>query len=177
MKMPAQKPGKSKQDYQTPPELLEAVCYRLKIDKFTLDVACTKVNCVAPLGIYSPEYDSLKEPWGGWHEGWCWCNPPYSDIRPWVEKAGDEAFKNGTKTAMLVPASVGSGWWRDEVESDAYVSFLSPRLTFGGCTTPYPKDCALLLYTPWGFIGHEIWNWKHTFNEIPKLEITDGIHE
>ena len=164
--MPVQKPGKSKQDYCTPLEFIKAVEHRLHA-KFVIDLAASKENTVADI-FYTEADDSLtpdlKWDWGGW----AFLNPPYADIAPWVFKAAVEA-RLGAHIAMLVPASVGANWWRDYVEPNAYQVFLNGRLCFipdwkeqGFKSEPlYPKDCALLLYTPWGFLGHEIWMWKN----------------
>jgi phage N-6-adenine-methyltransferase len=158
--MPAQKPGRSKQDYGTPPEFLEAVKSRLKIEEFAIDLAASKANAVSSLFL-SEEDNSFSF---DWHtltgSGWAWLNPPFSNISLWAEKAALEAYK-GAQIAMLVPASVGSNWWLDWVEPFAYTAFLNGRLTFVGCKDPYPKDCALLLYHPWGFTGFEVWNWRN----------------
>lgn len=168
MPMPAQKPGRSKQDYQTPPAFLEAVKRRLHIKRFWCDLAASKENNAAEW-FYTEEDDALQQCWNSEECGffipkfsageWGWLNPRFGHIEPWVEKAAKESW-NGAYIAMLVPASVGANWWRTWVEPYAYQSYLNGRLTFVGMTTPYPKDCALLLYTPWGFTGHEIWNWR-----------------
>lgn len=94
-----------------------------------------------------------------WADGWTWCNPPFSHIAPWVKKAYEEAAK-GAWIAMLLPAGVGSNWWRNWVDGNAHVLLLNGRLTFVGETTPYPKDCVLLLWTPFIHGGYEVWNWK-----------------
>lgn len=165
--MPIQKPGKSKQNYQTPIELLNAVRKRLQIADFVCDLAADEQNAVCNQFI-DEEQDSLVMDWPQTDGGWCWLNPPYSDIEPWVAKAKN-ASHNGTQTVMLVPASVGSNWWREYVEPWAYQSFLNGRLCFipdwkeQGFKSPplYPKDCAILLYSTWGFLGHDIWSWKN----------------
>lgn len=156
-KMPKQKPGKSEQDVQTPAIFLEAVKRRLRIGEFDIDLAASAENAVCP-NYYDEAADSLVQPWCV-GLGWNWCNPPYADIEPWVRKAWIEAGK-GASTAMLVPASTGSNWWRDHVSTRAYISHLNGRLTFVGHKSPYPKDLALLLYTPWGFCGTETWHWR-----------------
>jgi phage N-6-adenine-methyltransferase len=165
-KVPIQKPGHSKQDYTTPKEFLEAVKKRLHISEFAIDLAASAENTVAEV-FYTEEDDSLrpelKWDWGGW----AWLNPPFAHIEPWVKKAMIEAHL-GAHIAMLVPASVGANWWGNFVEPHAYQVFLNGRLCFipdwkeQGFGSPplYPKDCALLLYTPWGFLGHEVWNWR-----------------
>jgi phage N-6-adenine-methyltransferase len=165
-KIPVQKPGRSYQDYQTPKEFLEAVKKRLHIAEFIMDLAASPENAIAET-YYTEEDDALIQPWALWGSEWCFCNPPYADIEPWVAKAVNEAEK-GAHVAMLVPASVGSNWWKMWVEPYAYQSFLNGRLCFipnwkeQGFKQPplYPKDCALLLYTSWGFLGHECWSWK-----------------
>ena len=167
MAPPKQKPGLSKQDYSTPCEFIDAVLYKLQIPYFECDLAASEDNTAAQM-FYS-EKDNSLDPKNSWVFGghkWCWLNPPFSNIQPWVEKASKEANK-GASIAMLVPASVGSNWWCTWVEPYAYQSYLNGRLCFipnwkelGFKLPPlYPKDCALLLYTPWGFRGHEIWRW------------------
>lgn len=150
--------GSSKQDIGTPPDLLAAVKHRLRISEFSIDLAASKENTVAARFI-TEEEDSLSEGVSWQSDGWAWLNPPFANIAPWVKKATHESF-DGASIVMLVPASVGSRWWSAYVEYDAFVSFLAPRVTFVGSTTPYPKDCALLFFTPWGFRGTECWTWK-----------------
>ena len=159
--MPEQKPGRSKQDYGTPPELIKAVKHRLGIDHFELDIAADKDNTVAER-FYTEEDDALSIlcPWSTWGQRgrWAWLNPPFGNIAPWVEKATMEA-RIGAHIMMLVPTS-HSNWWVKWVAPYAYVTHLHGRITFLGCDTPYPKDCSLLMYTPWAMTGSEIWSWK-----------------
>lgn len=160
---PAQKPRRSRQDWATPADFLAAVKRRLCIGRFNFDLAATAANRVEEC-YYGPESsfgtDALDMNWSRYDKGlWMWCNPPYTDIRPWVAKAADESTR-GAQIAMLVPASTGSNWWRDHVVNDAYVVYLNGRLTFAGATAPYPKDCALLLYTPFIRSGSTTWNWR-----------------
>lgn len=160
MTMPKQKPGKSKQDYGTPKIFLDAVRKRLKIKDFGIDLAASMDNRVVP-AHFDEGQDSLKMDWATHLDGeWGWLNPPFGKISPWVEKAAKESM-NGAQIAMLVPASVGANWWATWVEPYAYQVFLNGRVTFVGEVAPFPKDSALLLYHPWGFLGHEIWHWKN----------------
>jgi phage N-6-adenine-methyltransferase len=161
--MPQQKPGKSKQDYRTPPEFLDAVKHRLHIYGFLHDLAATYDNAVCS-ACFTPEDNSLTQNWTRLRYSddphpWCWLNPPYADIEPWVAKAASES-KLGAHIAMLVPASVGANWWRDYVEHDSYQLFLNGRIKFVGCKDYYPKDCALLLYTPFIRSGSAVWDWR-----------------
>lgn len=163
MTMPAQTPGRSRQDYGTPPQLLAAVEGRL-LRAFTFDLAATRENAIAPR-FYSLEEgeDALERPWAkavdsDW-DGLGWLNPPFADLEPWVQKARYEAGL-GLHLAMLVPSAVGANWWRDCVEPYAYTLHLNGRVTFVGETTPYPKDCSVLLYLPERLTGSQVWTWR-----------------
>lgn len=156
---PAQKPGRSKQDYQTPPEFLAAVKRRFGIREFAIDLAADADNAAAPIW-YNEEADALTQPWGpveGGHR-WSWCNPPFAKLAPWVEKAWTES-RAGAHVLMLVPAGVGANWWRDFVHGKAFVLLLNGRLTFVGEPTCYPKDCCLLIYGPDVAPGYDVWSW------------------
>ena len=156
---PAQKPGRSKQDYSTPPAFLQAFKARLNIFDFALDLAASDENYICK-PYFTEEIDSLKQSWypeSG--KGWAWCNPPFANIKPWVMKAEWEA-RLGAQIAMLVPASVGSSWFRDFVYDEAHVLLLNGRITFVGETAPYIKDCMILLYTPYIRGGFEVWQWN-----------------
>lgn len=152
---PKQKPGRSEQSVATPKDFLEKVKGLLGIEEFDIDLAAEESNKVA-YAFYSKEDNSLKQDWG--FGGFCWLNPPFSNITPWVEKSYMESQK-GAKIAALVPASVGSNWWSNWVENKAHVLLLQPRLTFVGHTSCYPKDLVLLLYTKWIKGGRYHWRW------------------
>ena len=163
MTMPAQKPGRSKQDYQTPEDFVLAVQRRLHIPYFGWDLAADKDNTQATR-FFTEDDDSLKQVWSSLYYNaampeWLWLNPPYADIEPWVKKASEES-RLGAFVAMLVPASVGANWWRDYVEFESYQLFLNGRIKFVGAKDYYPKDCALLLYTPFIRSGSAVWDWR-----------------
>ena len=149
--------GKSKQNYGTPWEFIQAVKLKLPINDFTVDLAADELNAKAAF-FYTEEDDALIQDWSQWVGMWCWLNPPFEDITPWVEKAYKESLV-GAQVAMLVPLSIAQ-WWLDWVDRKAYVFMLNGRITFEGETKPYPKDCALLLYTPSGMKGYEVWKWR-----------------
>lgn len=156
-KPPAQTPWKSEQVVATPADFLRKVRNRLGIDDFVFDLAASDDNTVTEKGWYTEEVNALTKSWH--YDGWCWLNPPYNDITPWVKKAKEEAYE-GAQIAMLVPSSTGSNWWREHVEGSAYITFLNGRITFVGHTKPYPKDLSLLLYAPFLEGGSTIWRWR-----------------
>ena len=156
--MPKQKPHRSKQDYQTPPELIHAIKMELGIKNFSIDLAASGENFIVPY-YYCEEDNSLVQNWNV--GGWGFCNPPYADIKPWVQKAYEE-FQKGASIVMLLPASVGANWWRDWVHLKCLVMFLNGRIQFVGATGLYPKDCAVLVYSPLleGKTGYKVWSWR-----------------
>lgn len=148
--------GTSNQEVKTPPEFMAAV--EKVFGKIEFDLAASYKNTKA-VRFWSEEDDSLSRPWPT--EYLCWLNPPFSNIGPWAKKCLEES-QRGCRILMLVPASVGSNWFRDYVDGNASVLFLNGRLTFVGSPTPYPKDLMLIC---WGIPGelpgwYSVWNWK-----------------
>jgi len=138
---PKQKPGQSKQNYATPEEFLIAVKRLLGISAFVWDLAADASNACAAR-YYTKQENALERSWV--FDGWCWLNPEFGDIDPWVERAWMES-RCGAHIAVLIPGSMGANWWRDWVVDKCQVIPLNGRITFVGETDPYPKDCALLL--------------------------------
>lgn len=166
--MPVQKPGRSKQDYRTPPVLLAAVRHYLDIPDFWIDLAATTKNRVTRR-YYGRQQDSLAPSvtWLGPDLKWAWLNPPFAAIAPWVHKAHEESLR-GARIAILVPAAVGANWWRDWVHEKAHVLLLNGRVTFVGAAQGYPKDCAILLYGDRGPEArsgvqewYRVWRWSN----------------
>lgn len=80
---------------------------------FTIDAAASHAN--ARLRHYwTAEDDALAQDWT--HER-VWCNPPYSDLQPWVDKA-HVAWDHGCELiVMLLPANrTEQRWWQDCIE-------------------------------------------------------------
>lgn len=99
---------------------------------FTLDAAASAENRKCER-FYSIEDDGLKQTWASER---VYCNPPYSDIWPWVWKAWQEPFSS--LIVMLLPANrTEQRWWqrgiepfRDRPGSVLTVEFLADRLRF-----------------------------------------------
>lgn len=131
-----------------------------KLDRrfhFTIDVAASAHN--AKCGVfYTVDNDGLSQPW---RRQRVWCNPPYSNIRPWVEKAWSEVagWTPPQLVVMLLPANrTEQGWWQDLVEpfrdeSQFHTEFLPGRMRFiapgadriGPNERP-PFGCVLLIW-------------------------------
>lgn len=112
--------------------------------RFSIDVAASKDNAKLPR-YFDEATDGLAQPWGGVER--VWCNPPYSDVRPWVEKAWAEPAE---LVVMLLPANrTEQGWWQDLVEpyrdrpgSPLTTEFIRGRLRFltAGADTVGPNE-------------------------------------
>lgn len=172
MTMPEQKPGRSEQEVCTPPELLESVQERLGYIGF--DLAATSDNSVVADRYYGPGstfgQDALAETCS-WITGGTkilWLNPPFANIAPWARKCVQQSSLDA-RIALLAPAAVGSNWFNLWVRPFAYVLELTPRVTFVGHKTAYPKDLILAVYGPERFIGREPWHWRR-----PKAPANDN---
>jgi len=122
---------------QTPPYVFH--WYNDKV-KFTTDVAANWTNTFVPehhMGIQKNGeiLDALVVPWGPMN----WCNPPYSDITPWVEKAIEET-KKGKATIMLIPADTSVGWFKLAFDNCSLCEFIEGRISFIDPTTGKPKN-------------------------------------
>lgn len=84
---------------QTPKWFVKAAEKFLHI-KFDLDTCClvATAKCDAFYSLVDHGADSLILPWGNHN----WCNPPYSDVKPWLIKAADEALR-GRTSCLLIP--------------------------------------------------------------------------
>jgi phage N-6-adenine-methyltransferase len=159
-KMPAQRPGLSKQNYATPPEFIAAVKHAFNVKEFTYDLAAEKENTKA-VHFFSEEEDSLSQNWSKLR-GALWLNPPYADIATWAAKCLTSRNPH-SRIFFLVPASVGANWWAKYVHghSGVKVYFLNGRISFDG-KAPYPKDCVLIIYTHSSkqAFGYALWRWQ-----------------
>lgn len=164
------------QNFITPPELMAAIKKKWGISYFAFDLAATKDANQSDLkhAFLGPgsgfQVDSLSVDWPCYfnidkgYPNWFWLNPPYKNVRPWIEKTLD-ASQRGMKIATLTIASVGSNWWRDLVLPNALIIFLKPRVKFIDPETNmqmkagFTKDLALCLWDN-NRIGDITWDWQ-----------------
>lgn len=118
-------------DRATTPE--DFALFDLHLGPFTIDVAAAAHNTKCPR-FYSYADDGLRQSWAGER---VWCNPPFSRIGHWVEKAWRE-HESTDGIAMLLPGNrCEQGWWqrlveprRDRPDSPLSVLFLPGRMRF-----------------------------------------------
>ena len=141
--------------YQTPPAVFAALNAEFN---FKVDVAASRHNALCDIHI-SDEENALTRDWtpdnSGWAGCYVWCNPPYSDIGPWVKKAAEQAAK-GIGTVMLVMMDQSVGWFKDAFQTCQEVRLIiGGRLSFIEPTTGKPaagnnKGSMFLIWHPFG---------------------------
>lgn len=122
--------GERKQDRPTPREFFDKIHKRFE---FTLDGAATKRNALLP------RFSSRRgqRSWAGER---VFCNPPWSDITPFVLVAPTAEF-----ACLLVPARTNCRWFHKALELGARPEYFLGKLNFGGPWNS-PVDCVLLLF-------------------------------
>jgi phage N-6-adenine-methyltransferase len=100
-------------DRATTPEMFGPLNDRFH---FTIDVAASPANAKCER-FYTTADNGLAQSWAGER---VWCNPPYSNIVPWVAKASwdmDSPCTAADLIVMLLPANrTEQKWWQEYVE-------------------------------------------------------------
>lgn len=126
-------PKQIKDSWQTPKSLFDKLNNEFK---FQCDVASSDKNHFCSDWI--TEQDNAIDcsiPWGQVN----WCNPPYSDISPWVEKAIAEHQK-GKTTVMLIPSDTSVKWFAKALDTCTECRFISGRISFINADTQKPVN-------------------------------------
>ncbi|AOM39596.1 phage N-6-adenine-methyltransferase [Xenorhabdus hominickii] len=118
-------PKELKDLWQTPLPLFKALDLEFK---FTLDAAASAQNTLC--AHYLTEQDNALEcDWVS--HGAIFCNPPYSNITPWVEKAAIECQKQLQPVVMLVPSDTSVRWFKLALKTVDEVRFITGgRISF-----------------------------------------------
>ena len=123
--------------WSTPPEVFNALDMEFG---FGFDV-CAEHETAKCADYWTIEDDALSKDWaedaksripgaGLIEMGALWCNPPYSKITPWVEKA-IEAQRNGRITVMLVMCDPSVKWFSLAAQFASEIRFVTEgRLAF-----------------------------------------------
>jgi hypothetical protein len=101
---------------------------------FTLDGAAADENALLPRA------STLGAPMS-WRGERVFCNPPWSEIAPFIDLAAAAEL-----ACLLVPARTNARWFHRALDLGAQVRFFKPKLKFGAATKTSPVDCCLLLF-------------------------------
>lgn len=102
--------SKKRNDYLSPPELVEKALKEKGVLCFDLDVCCSQLNIPAHKHYINGIDDGLTSKWAKLN----WCNPPYDDCLKWIKKAYEEQ-KKGNETVMLIPVRTETKYWHDYI--------------------------------------------------------------
>ncbi len=123
--------------WRTPKGILHHYAKRFDFD---CDVAASFENTFVPYNHFGEQYDGMFRDALLEDSGWGyrnWCNPPYSDIMPWVNKAVNEMSK-GKVTVMLIPADTSVKWFKAAFKNCSECHFISGRISFINAETQKP---------------------------------------
>jgi site-specific DNA-methyltransferase (adenine-specific) len=137
--------GKSTSDHRTPKKLFE------NLGNFDLDVASSHENALCER-YYTKETDGLTNLWIAKK---VWCNPPYNNIKSWLEK-GILELKEGNceEITYLLPARTCTKWFKLAYSNAYKIQFIHGRLNFTGpnmnlknqANAPFPSVLISLNY-------------------------------
>lgn len=109
--------------WRTPKQVFE---WLDRVYRFDHDTACTDENALKkPVWLGRHDRDALASVWAGK----VFCNPPYSDISPWVDKAIESA-QSGATTVMLIPSPNGESYHAKALRSAKRLLLINGRLAF-----------------------------------------------
>ncbi|WP_325893333.1 phage N-6-adenine-methyltransferase [Grimontia sp. NTOU-MAR1] len=142
-------PPEHRDKWRTPHTLFKALDNEFH---FAIDVAASDDNHLCEQ-YHTEKSCGLSANWDAPAISYAWCNPPYSNIKPWVEKASQQA-KQGIGCVMLVPQDQSVGWFKQAIRHCAEVRIITGgRLAFINAATGLPvkgnnKGSQLLIWRP-----------------------------
>ena len=109
---------------------------------FNLDVAASDENHKCDR-YFTQEDNGLTQNWGGCR---VFCNPPYSQIDKWVEKAFYESKTEGTIVVMLIPSRTDTRNFHNYIAHRTEIRFVKGRLKFGDGKNSAPFPSMLVIF-------------------------------
>jgi len=94
-----------------------------------------------PCPLYGAE-SGLTECWGKVN----FVNPPYSNIKQWVEHAWMNFNLLNKTVVMLIPSRTDTRWWHDYVMKATEIRFIKGRLKFGGAKNSAPFPSCIVIF-------------------------------
>lgn len=103
---------------------------------FNLDPCATSESAKCEK-YFTADQDGLSQNWGGYR---VFCNPPYSKIDKWVEKAYRETREDNTLVVMLIPARTDTKYFHNFIYQRSEIRFIKGRIHFSGANAaPFPS--------------------------------------
>lgn len=133
-------------EWSTPPD------FYAKLDaEFHLELdPCATLDNHKCDRYYTPEMNGLKQSWGQFR---VFCNPPYSQLKAWIEKCHSAAVMGAT-VVLLIPARTDTKAFHQhiydlekwEARPGVKIRFLKGRLKFGGCSNSAPFPSMVVIF-------------------------------
>jgi len=120
-----------------------------------------------------PNFDGLTCEWGVS----TFLNPPYSQVKLWLQKALVEHDKNKIVVALL-PSRTGTSWFHEYVLPHATeIRFIRGRLQFDDCGMNAPFDSLIIIYSPEVSRGYKmkIQNNTVVFRSMPEFYNKESV--
>lgn len=119
--------------YRTPKALYAALDAEFG---FTLDPCPLDESALAGAQLWGR--DGLQRSWAGER---VFCNPPYSNIGPWLAKA-----REAEVAVYLLPCKTDTRWWHDYAMRADEFRFIRGRLQFEGTPFRAPFPSVILVF-------------------------------
>lgn len=104
---------------------------------FTCDLAASYTNHLCEHYFSAPDENGDGGALGASASDGCfdgaggvWCNPPYSDIKPWVSECIRLSIEASKVFVMLLPADTSVKWFKLAFDNCTECHFISGRLAF-----------------------------------------------
>lgn len=127
-------------EWATPQEVFDSLNDEFHFD---IDVCATAENAKCDR-FFTAEDDGLAQEW----EGRCWCNPPYSNVAAWMEKAQQAVHSGAEVVVALVFARTDTRWFHEYIygQPNVEVRFIKGRLKFGNAKNNAPAPSMIVVF-------------------------------
>lgn len=152
-------PESEKDLAQTPVWFIDSLLNLLGLDYFKLDVCALESTKKAKkcYSLIERGQDALNLDWDTWN----WCNPPFSNVTPFLEKSVSESLSGYKNTAAIMPNNPETAYIRHAkqfadviIEMPFRLKFIrpdgTPFLDKKGKEQSPQFSCLVALYTPLG---------------------------
>jgi len=165
--------------WSTPLDFYEALCQRF--GPIDVDV-CASWRNFKEWPYISKERNALTTDWkkfavqhNVWNRYSCttfYCNPPYTNLMPWIARCNEMCSKYGCHILLLTHDNFSAKWFQHAVATAYEVFLLQPRIQFlpppGGKASSNSRSSILfrfLKHEPYSSANIRLWQWKNIVPE------------
>jgi len=129
----------TKQNYETPCNIFNSLN---KEFRFMVDACADKTNHKLKT-YWDKQQNGLVQNWA------ClvvFVNPPYENIKPWVEKAINSSNIEKTTVVMLLRNDCSTAWYKLAWDNAHEIRQINHRVNFTKTAPPFP--CSIFIFKP-----------------------------